>query len=266
MSRIQLDQHSPYADVLVPCSCRSTSRTRSRTSRWSSTTTGRSCCARGTACSRGTRRRRRTSRPSGRTILASAFADDLPDGYGPSAGRAGSRWSVGSGRAGLAVVGRQVDPGRGRGARRGADPRHGRGTPELDRPAGARGDPLALGSAAPGRPRAPRARRPVTAGPRPRLVDPDPVPVGGRSSIVDATAWDASSGSFARHRGAVDAHGRRPGRPRRVDLGDLTGSSGHPASVHCPDQLGPWSGERRSRGRSRGRDGGGRGDRLTLTP
>lgn len=72
------------------------------------------------------------------------------------------------------------------------------------------------------------------------LVNPDPVEVGGGSSHVDATAWDASQG-----------YGVTAGPSMRmvVDLGDLdsstwvafTGSSGHPASRHYTDQLGPWA-------------------------
>ena len=71
--------------------------------------------------------------------------------------------------------------------------------------------------------------------------NPQPRGVGGGSSIVDATAWDASSGSYA-----VTA---APSMRMVVDLGDLdsstwvnlTGTSGHPASRHYADQLGAWA-------------------------
>ncbi len=74
-----------------------------------------------------------------------------------------------------------------------------------------------------------------------RLVNPGPVSVPGGTSIVNAMAWDAGSGSFA----VTSA----PSMRMVVDLGDLdastwvaqTGVSGHPASVHYDDQLGPWS-------------------------
>lgn len=74
-----------------------------------------------------------------------------------------------------------------------------------------------------------------------RLVNPTPQPVGGGSSIVDATAWDAASGSFA----VTSA----PSMRMVVDLGDLdastwvnlTGASGHPGSVHYTDQFGAWA-------------------------
>jgi len=73
------------------------------------------------------------------------------------------------------------------------------------------------------------------------FVNPDPVGVGGGSSIVDATAWDASADGF----GVTAA----PSMRMVVDLGDLdsstwvnlTGSSGHPASGHYSDQLSAWA-------------------------
>lgn len=74
-----------------------------------------------------------------------------------------------------------------------------------------------------------------------RLVNPDPMPVGGGSSIVDATSWDAATGSFEVTAG--------PSMRMVVDLGDLdastwvtlTGTSGHPASVHYTDQFEAWA-------------------------
>jgi len=73
------------------------------------------------------------------------------------------------------------------------------------------------------------------------LVNPQPLEVSGGSSIVDATAWDASSGSFAVTAG--------PAMRMVVDLGDLdastwvtlTGTSGHPGSVHYTDQFDAWA-------------------------
>jgi penicillin G amidase len=72
-------------------------------------------------------------------------------------------------------------------------------------------------------------------------MNPAPVKVGGGSSIVNATAWDAASGSF-------DVTGG-PSMRMVVDLADLdastwvvvTGASGHPASEHYDDQLGAWA-------------------------
>ncbi len=79
-------------------------------------------------------------------------------------------------------------------------------------------------------------------GPVRDFVNPAPVGMPGGSSIVNATAWDAASGSFDVTAG--------PSMRMVVDLGDLdrstwvtvTGTSGHPASKHYADQLdlGPW--------------------------
>lgn len=71
-------------------------------------------------------------------------------------------------------------------------------------------------------------------------MNPAPVKVGGGSSIVNATAWDAASGSF-------DVTGG-PSMRMVVDLADLdastwvvvTGASAHPASEHYDDQLDAW--------------------------
>lgn len=72
------------------------------------------------------------------------------------------------------------------------------------------------------------------------FVNPGAVRMGGGSSIVNATAWDASSGSFDVTSG--------PSMRMVVDLADLdrstwvvvTGTSGHPASSHYTDQLDAW--------------------------
>lgn len=73
------------------------------------------------------------------------------------------------------------------------------------------------------------------------LVNPEPLGMPGGSSIVNATAWDAASGSFEVTAG--------PAMRMVVDLGDLdastwvtvTGTSGHPGSVHYTDQLDAWA-------------------------
>jgi penicillin amidase len=72
-------------------------------------------------------------------------------------------------------------------------------------------------------------------------MNPAPVKVGGGSSIVNATAWDAASGSFDVTSG--------PSMRMVVDLADLdastwvvaTGTSAHPASEHYDDQLDAWA-------------------------
>jgi penicillin amidase len=77
-----------------------------------------------------------------------------------------------------------------------------------------------------------------------RLVNPSPLSVPGSSSIVDATSWDASTGSF----GVTSA----PSMRMVVDLGNLdsstwvtlTGTSGHPGSTHYTDQFAAWAGGR----------------------
>ncbi|MFE7407983.1 penicillin acylase family protein [Isoptericola sp. NPDC057559] len=73
------------------------------------------------------------------------------------------------------------------------------------------------------------------------LVNPDPVKMPGGSSIVNATGWDAGTGSFAVTTG--------PSMRMVVDMADLdastwvtvTGTSGHPASSHYDDQLDAWA-------------------------
>ena len=73
------------------------------------------------------------------------------------------------------------------------------------------------------------------------LVNPQPIGVDGGGSIVNATAWDAAADSFE-----VTAV---PSMRMVVDLADpdtatwvtVTGTSGHPASVHYTDQLGAWA-------------------------
>ena len=78
-------------------------------------------------------------------------------------------------------------------------------------------------------------------GPVRDLVNPRPLAVPGGGSIVNAMAWDAASGSFTVTAG--------PSMRMVVDLGDLdastwvtlTGTSGHPGSVHYTDQFATWA-------------------------
>jgi penicillin amidase len=80
-----------------------------------------------------------------------------------------------------------------------------------------------------------------TPAPVRRLVNPSPLAVGGGSSIVNATAWDAATDTFD-----VTA---APSMRMVVDLADLdastwvvvTGTSGHPGSVHYTDQFAAWA-------------------------
>ncbi len=91
-----------------------------------------------------------------------------------------------------------------------------------------------------------RLKHPVLGGdsvPAPvrALFNPSPVKMSGTSSVVNATGWDAGTGSFAVTTG--------PSMRMVVDMGDLdastwvtaTGSSGHPASKHYDDQLEAWA-------------------------
>ena len=98
-------------------------------------------------------------------------------------------------------------------------------------------------------------------------MNPAPVKVGGGSSIVNATAWDAASGSF-------DVTGG-PSMRMVVDLADLdastwvvvTGASAHPASEHYDDQLDAWAkGETFPWPFSAEAVDGAQEDELTLTP
>lgn len=98
-------------------------------------------------------------------------------------------------------------------------------------------------------------------------MNPSPVQMPGGSSIVNATAWDAASGSFAVTAG--------PSMRMVVDLGDLdastwvtvTGVSGHPESSHYTDQLASWStGETYAWPFTRDAVGAARKDELRLVP
>ena len=176
------------------------------------------------------------------TLLRLTFWDDLPDGFEPSGG---SRW--------LAVVAGMLDDpqspwwddrttvgiveGRDEILTRALVTARSELTVAMGRDAGdwtwGRLHAAAPEHALLGGPSMPAIVR--------RLVNPGAVPVGGGSSIVNATSWDAASGSFA--------VGAAPSMRMVVDLGDLdsstwvnlTGVSGHPASPHYADQLGAWA-------------------------
>ncbi len=235
MGTIQMDQRSPFADVLVPVlltldiddSFDDDGQELLRT--WNRVQSPDSAAAAYFAAVWA-------------DVLKATFADDLPDDYGPNGG---SRW--------LEVVRRLLDDPESPwwddrstpGVVEGRDEVLTRAMVDARRQLTAQ-----LGREATdwrwGRVHTAAPEHPVLGGSSVpsvirRLVNPDPVAVGGGSSIVDATAWDASSGSF----GVTAA----PSMRMVVDLSDLdastwvtlTGTSGHPASVHYADQLGPWS-------------------------
>ena len=235
MSAIQFDQHNPYADVLVPALLKLHLPTafdrdgQNLLRTWDHVQSDDSAAAAYFAAVWA-------------DVLRSAFADDLPDGYAPDGG---SRW--------LEVVRNLLDDptspwwddkttagvveGRDEVLTRAMVSARLQLTARLGRDATqwrwgklhtAAPEHLLLGgSSVPGLVRS--------------LVNPSPREVGGGSSIVDATAWDASTRSF----GVTAA----PSMRMVVDLSDLdsstwvtlTGASGHPASVHYADQFGPWS-------------------------
>ena len=74
-----------------------------------------------------------------------------------------------------------------------------------------------------------------------RMVNPEPIGVGGGSAVVNAMAWDAGTDSYRVTAG--------PSMRMVVDLADLdastwvnlTGTSGHPGSPHYDDQLDDWA-------------------------
>ncbi|WP_028050809.1 penicillin acylase family protein [Cellulomonas sp. URHD0024] len=235
MSRLQLDQHNPYADVLVPVLLQQHIASafdregQDLLRSWDRAQSGDSAAAAYFAAVWA-------------DVLRSAFADDLPEGSGPVGG---SRWlEVVRGlldqptspwwddkRTAGVVEGRDEVLTRAMvSARRQLTAQLGRDTSQWRW-----GD---LHKAAPehlvlGGPSVPGLVR--------SMVNPSALGVGGGSSIVDATSWDASSGSF----GVTSA----PSMRMVVDLSDLdsstwvtlTGTSGHPGSVHYADQFGPWS-------------------------
>ncbi|WPF81684.1 penicillin acylase family protein [Sanguibacter sp. 4.1] len=99
------------------------------------------------------------------------------------------------------------------------------------------------------------------------FVNPPTLEMSGGASIVDATSWDASTGSFEVTAG--------PSMRAVVDLADLdastwvvvTGTSGHPASSHYEDQLSTWAaGDSYTWRSSREAVEAESKDELTLTP
>ena len=232
---VQLDQHSPYADVLVPALLAVhldpgfDSDGQSLLRDWDRTDSPDSAAAAYFAAVWS-------------DLLRMTFADDLPAGHGPDGG---SRW--------LEVMRSIIDqpdspwwddrttPGIVEGrddvlaralvsARRQLTAQLGARTSDWrwsDLHVVAPEHPVLGGDGIPGLVRS--------------RVNPDPRGVGGGTSVVDATAWDASTGSFAVTAG--------PSMRMVVDLGDLdsstwvnlTGTSGHPASQHYTDQFAAWA-------------------------
>lgn len=99
------------------------------------------------------------------------------------------------------------------------------------------------------------------------FVNPPSLEMSGGAAIVNATSWDASTGSFAVTSG--------PSMRAVVDLGDLdastwvvvTGTSGHPASSHYEDQLSTWAaGDSYTWRSTRAAVEAASEDELTLTP
>ncbi|WP_443092612.1 penicillin acylase family protein [Cellulomonas composti] len=234
MNTLQTDEHNPFADVLVPSLLAldiddpydDDGQELLRT--WDHVSSADSAAAAYFAAVWS-------------TLLRLAFADDLPDGHGPDGG---SRW--------LEVVrGLLDDPdspwwddrttpgvveGRDEVLTRAMVTARNELTVQLGTDAtdwrwgrlhtAAPEHPVLGGSSIPGLVR--------------DFVNPDPIAVGGGSSIINATAWNASEGYD------VTA---APSMRMVVDLGDLdsstwvnlTGSSGHPASNHYADQFGAWA-------------------------
>ena len=175
-------------------------------------------------------------------ILELTFADDLPEGHAPTGD---SRW--------LEVVGTMLqnptspwwDDRTTAGVIEGRDDVLARAMVSarhaLTAQIGGRTDDWAWGLLHVAVPEHPVLGGPGSPAAVRRLVNPAPQGVGGGASLVDATGWDASSGSYE----VTSA----PSMRMVVDLGDLdsstwvnlTGTSGHPASVHYDDQLEAWA-------------------------
>lgn len=234
-ARLQTDRHSPYADVLVPALLEidlddafdAAGQDLLRT--WDRSMDADSPAAMYFAAVWA-------------QVLELTFADDLPAGHAPDGG---SRW--------LEVVRGMLenptspwwDDRTTSGVVEGRDDvlaralvtaRH-----ELTAQLGSRTEDWAWGKLHVAAPQHPVLGGVGVPGVLHRLVNPTGQPVGGGSSIVDATGWDAASGSYA----VTSA----PSMRMVVDLGDLdsstwvnlTGTSGHPASVHYADQLEVWA-------------------------
>ena len=259
-------QHSPYADVLVP------------------TLLGLDVDDAfdddgqellrdvGPGRSRPTPPRRRTSRPSGRTLLKLTFGDDLPDGLRPDGRLALARGGPPPARRARRPRGGTTarPSASSRAATRSSPARWSRRAGELTAQLGKDADGLAVGPAAHrGARSTPCSAATSLPGVVRRLVNPRPDrgrAAGPRSSTPPRGT--PAPGSFARHRGAVDADGRRPRRPRRLDVGDADGHVRAPGerALRRPVRRRGRAGETFPWPFTQAADGGGRcGDRLTLT-
>ncbi|GAA3796485.1 penicillin acylase family protein [Cellulomonas soli] len=260
-SELQLDQHSPYADVLVPALVSLPiddtfyDDGQELLRAWDGEASSDSAAAAYLAA-------------VWKTLLHLTFADDLPDGHDPSGD---SRW--------LEVVRRLLDqpdspwwddrstPGLVEGRDEILTQALVQARKELTAQLGRNAEDWEWGrlhAAAPEHPVLGGDSLPALVR---SLVNPSSRAVGGGSSIVDATAWDASSGSYE-----VTA---APSMRMVVDLGDLdsstwvtlTGTSGHPASEHYADQFGAWAaGDTFAWPFSQTATDDGAQDTLTLTP
>ena len=232
---VQMDEHNPYADALVPTLLALDIQDTFDDD--------------GQELLRSWDRVSDVDSPAGayfaavwQNILELTFWDDLPDGYNPDGG---SRW--------LQTVTNLLDDPDSVwwddrttvGVREGRDEMLTRALVnarrQLTAALGSRVDDWSWGKLHVAAPEHPVLGGESVPGIVRGFVNPDPISVGGGSSIVNATAWNAGSGSFA-----VTAS---PSMRMVVDLGDLdastwvtlTGTSGHPASPHYADQFGAWS-------------------------
>ncbi|QCB94473.1 penicillin acylase family protein [Cellulomonas shaoxiangyii] len=235
MADLQTDQHNPYADVLVPALLEVdleepfVAEGQDLLRRWDRVASADSAAAAYLAAVWA-------------DLLELTFADDLPDGHAASGD---SRW--------LEVV-RTIlaeptspwwddrsTPGLVEGrdeilSRALTDARY-----SLTATLGSRTEDWAWGKLHVAAPEHPVLGGEGIPGVVRSFVNPPAQRVGGGSSVVDATGWDAASGSFA----VTSA----PSMRMVVDLGDLdsstwvnlTGTSGHPASPHYDDQLPAWA-------------------------
>jgi penicillin amidase len=234
-SKLQLDDHNPYADVLVPALL--------------SVHIPDSFAADGQQLLRTWDRRSGTDSAAAayfaavwKTLLRLTFWDELPDGYRPNGGgrwlevvrtlldQPDSPWWDDHSTVGV-VEGRDEILTRALvSARR-----------ELTATLGKNASDWRWGELHTAAPQHPVLGGPGLPGLVRRLVNPSPLGVGGSSSLVDATSWDASARSFT----VTSA----PSMRMVVDLGNLdastwvtlTGTSGHPASVHYTDQFDAWA-------------------------
>ncbi|MGN8244897.1 penicillin acylase family protein [Cellulomonas soli] len=258
---LQLDQHSPYADVLVPAlvdlpvSDLFFDDGQELLRAWDGEAGEDSAAAAYLAA-------------VWRTILHLTFADDLPDGHDASGD---SRW--------LEVVRRLLEqpdspwwddrstPGLVEGRDEILTQALVQARQELTAQLGRDAEDWQWGRLHQAAPEHPVLGGSSVPGVVRSLVNPAAHAVGGGSSVVDATAWDASADTYT-----VTA---APSMRMVVDLGDLdsstwvtlTGTSGHPASSHYDDQLGAWAdGETFTWPFSQTATDDGARDTLTLTP